>query len=267
MFVVALTRWNQPLESELPALAAALGEQPYDLRMKLVGTLPAYVYRGPDVTRAHHVLGVLQARKHGAVAVDFEHVADAESMVVPRRVRFDLDRLSVEHHAQNTMQSAHLVYAELLAVVHAMQSQATDASHVSTESKVSLGRAALTGGVMWTKSKTTETNTQHTDAEQVLYLFRQSGAEPMLLRQQSIRVEGLGSPARTSLEVFRATIDELRKRAPTALYDNRLLTNKRKAALVSHVAHAKTTTTSHSNASENDLAAHVIALAHLKGQL
>jgi len=264
MFVVAVTRWGTPLEAELPSLAKELGEQAYDLRLKLAGTLPAYAYRGPDLTRAQAVLAIMQRRNHGAVACDVEHVHAAESMLTPRAVVFEPDAVRFE---RGVTQDA-IAYADMLAVVHALETNALDGSQKVTERTVSLGRAALSGGLVVSKSESSEKRTQTRDAEQVLYVFRRSGEDPILLRQQAIRVSGQpGTAPRTSLESFQLAISELRRRAPDALYDNRLLTSKRKTVVASHVVTTTSTTTSHSNASENDLAAHLIALGFLKGQL
>lgn len=264
MFVVAVTRWGTPFEAELPALAKELGEQPYDLRLKLAGVLPAYVYRGADLARAQAVLAIVQRRGHGAVACELERVHEAETMLTPRAVVFEPDAVRFERGVSQDS----ITYTDVLAVVHALETNALDASQKMTERKLSLGRAALSGGLMLSKTETSEKRTLTKDAEQVLYLFRRSGEDPILLRQQAIRVSGqAGVAPRTSLESFQSAIAELRRRAPDALYDNRLLTSKRKATIASHVVTSAATTTSHSNASENDLAAHVIALAFLKRQL
>lgn len=264
MFVTALTRWGQPLEVDLPNLAQELGEQAYDLRLKLGGQLPAYVYRGPDLARAQAVLAILHRRGHGAVACDVDSVHSSDTMLTPRGVHIESECVVVERGVAQDV----LRYDELLAVIHAMETAGVDGLAKTTERKVSLGRAALSGGLLWTKSASTEKKIQSRDAEAVLYLIRLSGQAPILLRQHSIRLSGLSGPTPpTSVEAFHTLVAQLRQRAPDALYDNRLLVSKRKATIAGHVANSTTTTTSLSNASENDLAAHLIALAHLKGQL
>lgn len=264
MFVTAVTRWGQPLEVELPHLAQELGEQAYDLRLKLGGQLPAYVYRGPDLARAQDVLAILQRRGHGAVACDLHSVQSSETMLTPRGVHIEREWVAVERGAtQDTLR-----YDDLLAVIHAMETAGVDGLEKTSERKVSLGRAALSGGLLWTKSTSGEKKIQSRDAEPVLYLIRRSGQDPILVRQHSIRLSGLFGPTPpTSVEGFQTLVAQLRQRAPDALYDNRLLVSKRKATIAGYAVNATTTTTSLSNASENDMAAHLIALAHLKGQL
>lgn len=263
MYVVALTRWGKPLEDELPHLAQALGEQAYDLRLALAGVPPVYVYRGPDLARTQDALLLLQRRGHGAVACELSSVVASSSMLAPRGVTFDGDQVRVSHGV--TTES--VAYSDLLALIHAMEAVEVDSLEKTTTREFSLGRAALSGGLLWSKKKTGEKHEQAREAEPVAYLFRHNGA-PILLRQGSIRLEGEGiAVPRTSVEAFQLCIQELRRRAPQAHYDNRLLTSKRKAKLASHRATSTSVTTSHSNASENDLAAHVIALASLKQQL
>jgi hypothetical protein len=74
VFVVAITRWARPLEEELVELAAIVGEVPYDLRLRLAGTLPAIFGRTSDRQEAIERLGMLRGRGHGAVACDVDRV-------------------------------------------------------------------------------------------------------------------------------------------------------------------------------------------------
>ena len=74
MYVVAITRWAQPLEQEAVVLAPLLGMAAYDLKLRLAGPLPAVFARAPELARARELLAALRARGHGAVACDLARV-------------------------------------------------------------------------------------------------------------------------------------------------------------------------------------------------
>ena len=95
---------------------------------------------------------------------------------------------------------------------------------------------------------------------------RQAYEYHFLLHQ--LRHDGLGDRRQaTRLLNFVAMVEALRARAPHALYDERLLKQRRKSSLSSTAGTAQGRVVTSSNASENDLAAHLLAIGHLKGQL
>ena len=59
----------------------------------------------------------------------------------------------------------------------------------------------------------------------------------------------------------------LRRQVPGALYDDRLLTQKRAAGSLQMLGAAKARTLARSNAGETDLAAHLLAVGHVQQQL
>ena len=74
-----------------------------------------------------------------------------------------------------------------------------------------------------TRDVTTRTDTR----EQVLYLFRRSGAAPWILRERSARYAGLGADLHpTSLENFATTTRLLRAYAPQAIFDERFMVSR-----------------------------------------
>jgi hypothetical protein len=106
------------------------------------------------------------------------------------------------------------------------QTTTTSTSKV-TERKLRPGMAIVTGGLVMSKKSTREVTTRTDTREQVLYLFRRSGAAPWILRERSARYACLGNDLRpTSLENFATTIRLLRACAPLAIFDERLMANR-----------------------------------------
>ncbi len=265
MVIVAITRWGQPVEQEALALAPLSSLAAYDLKLRLAGPLPVVFERVPDAQRARQLLVALRARGHGAVACDLARVASSEQMTSPRSYELGAHAFVALDPAWGQRQ---MPYVDLLALIRANSATIEQSSSISKRKKLSLGRAAMTGGLVMRKSTTTDQRSTAEEREQVLYLIRDNGQDPMLLRERHLRHQGLGALVKpTSLENFGTLVARLRQEAPQALYDDRLVTHRRKTGITQLAGSAAQKVTSSSNASENDLAVHLIAVAHLKGQL
>jgi hypothetical protein len=272
MYIIAVTRWGKPFEEEITDLARLLDAHPYDLRLKLAGRLPVVLARLPDAEQARKLLATLRERTHGAVACDGDKILSSERMVTPRT--FEIGEASVTVD-DPTREPEPLAYSDLLALVHARIETETRITTTSQSRKFSMGRAVMTGGVVLTKKVSKQSRSMENDFEQVLYVFRRSAADPVLLRQNTLRYSGLGSAVgHSSMENFSLLIRTLRERAPQALYDNRLLQRRRQPTMdtlrkggSNTKANLSIESISNSNANEVDLAAYLVALAHHAGQL
>lgn len=244
MYVVALVSLGRPAEEEAPSLATDLGITPYEAGLMLRAALPAVVLRTDARERALDLLGKLRGRNHETVAFDASHVAASDAMAALRSFRFDPDAfVNVATNGSETR----LPYAGLFAIVRATHATSTTTVEKHTERKLSLGRAALTGGLMPTA--TTKKETKHTTEERefVLYLFRNDGP-PWIVRASKTHYEGLGpSRSPSTPENFQQLLKRLRETAPHAIFDERLLSIRG--------------TIDPSSASKMDLLAHVVALS------
>ena len=264
MYVVAVTRWASTLEEEARALAPVLGVAPYDLKLRLGGPLPVVVAREADSARARELLQLLRTRGHGAIACDLAFVPSSQQMPAPRSYRLE-DEAFVGLDPAWGERSVR--YADLLGLVHASAATLVESTTVTKDKKFSLGRAVLTGGLVMRKKTATEKRDSSEQREQVLYLIRQDGRDPMILREQRLRHQGLGARVKpTSLENFATLVALLRERATGALYDDRLFTRPRRASTTSLSGTSTDRLAASSNASDNDLAAHLIVVAHRQGQ-
>jgi hypothetical protein len=279
MYAVALTRWGPPhppgsppdarpaalVEELATALAPHLGRTEYDLRLLLAGALPNVLLRTAEVPRAQELLGVLRAAGHGAVACDLDRVAGSGSLLAPRDFVFEADGFSGTVPGSGPVR---LEYAQVLALVRATHDTSEEITTETKEKKLSLARAAVTGGLSFSKTTTRREHSLRGEREQVLYVFTRSGEGHLLLREQRLRYAGLGERVgRTLLENFNTTVELFCAHAPAAHYDDRLMSQRRRESVVhatSAVGNAQVATT---NAAETDLAAHLIAVACLQGQL
>jgi hypothetical protein len=241
MHLVAITSLGP--NTELGALAAELGTTAYELKLTLAAGLPSVVSVCPDQIRAGAVVSAIERRGHRAVACDRDRILPSSGMVALKDFR--LDEIGL---AADGSRGEHLPYDDVLTLLRATQRTATRETKEVKEKKFSVGRAIATGGLVNRKTTTREVTTQTTTLEQVLYLFRRSGATPWILCERGARYTGLGENLRpTSLENFVTTMRRLRELAPAALYDERLMHSRPIRAVAD-------------GAEATDILAHLIAL-------
>lgn len=272
MYIVAVTRWGKPFDREISDLSEITGIHPYDLRLRLSGTLPVVVAGFSDADKARHLLMTLKERTHGAIAIDLDKVPEPDKMITPKTFEIEDTSIKVTDPARGTEAIA---YEHVLALIHAQQEIETRVTSVNESRKFSAGRAVLTGGLVVTKKSTKETREIKNAYERVVYLFRKPCILACVLRQNRLLYSGLGDRIRhSSVENFSRLVASLRERASEALYDDRLLKRWRPMNLeqvsMSYSTSEKwqsRASVSRSNEFEVALIAHLIAVAHYRGQI
>lgn len=264
MQLVVIARWGAPLESELPALASLLGVAPYDLRLRIAGVPPVVVAR-TDEARAREMVQALRARGHGVVVCDPASVPGLSDHCVPRDFAFGPSALG---GTDATGRPFELPYVEVSALVRASEIASAEQSRTTTVKKLDISRAVMSGGLLPNKKVEHTVRTESETREQVLYAFQRGTGASFLFRETVLHYQGLGAArVATSMQNFLVFVQELRQRSPRAFYDQRFLGQKRKAGVTSVTGRVGDRRVESSNASENDLGAYLLLLAHEQGQL
>jgi hypothetical protein len=218
MFVVAVIALGTPVETEAPLLAGEIGITAYEAGLLLRAPSPAVVLRTEDRARALALLGALRERGHDSVACDTNAVVASADMHVVRSFALDADALADA--------GERLPYGSITAFVRAVHSARVETTEKHTDKKISLGRAALTGGILATKNVASERTRVSEAREHVLYVFA-SSPRPWIVVASRARYDGLGEPLRPmQLENFERFVAVLRERCPGAAFDDRLLAVK-----------------------------------------
>jgi hypothetical protein len=266
MQIVAVTRWNpdRKLEQELPRLANGLGLGLYDARIKLAAPLPIVVGSALSPQAARERLELFRSLGHGAVACEVETILAPESMLLARGFELGDAALAIDAAKGRIT----VDYPQILGIVRAFELSSETQTLQIKEDKLALGRALLTGGLMTKKSVTREEVHASTERQRTAYLFHAAAGAPVLLKEHSLRYDGLG-PLRgvSTHQSFQSLMACLRERTPGALHDERLLTHRRHADLSAVRGVSADRAISTSNAGSNALAAQVLLLAHAQGQL
>jgi len=254
--VVALAELATAVEAEAVALAADLGTTAYEERLKLAAGLPAIVLSSADPAPAYALHAKLRARRHGAVCCDAAAVVSSGAMVPLRRFTFEPDALVAPD-----VPGARLPYGDILGIFRASHQTRTETRAEGTTKQFSAGRALLTGGLVLTKSVSRDEKSVTQEREQICYLFRAGGDTPWLLRERGTQYAGLGAEVGpSSAQNFVTTMARLRKLAPGAVYDERLMNPRNAPSRLTRSGSGSGETVGVSSASGVDLVAHLMAL-------
>lgn len=256
MYVVAITVLGTSIEDEAAALARDLETTAYEERLLLNGGLPAVVLKSQDRAAAEKLLGKIVARGHQAVACDASAVVPSDRMTLLRHFAFEPDAVVL------TDREARLPYSDIIAILRATHRTRTETESEVKSKQFSMGRALLSGGLMLRKNVAGKERAISSETEQVLYLFRGSGAEPWLLRERAANYSALVEDlAPSSAQNFLKTIARFRELAPDATFDDRLTAPRPVSSRVSRSVSAKSESFAVSSSGGVDLLAHVIALS------
>lgn len=218
MYVVAIAKLAEPTGA-LGELAAELGTTLYELKLTLNAGLPAIVLLTVDAALAANAVAAIERCGHHAVSADRRDIMPSSALTKMVDLRFEADALR-----SGTARDERLPYADIFALLRATQRTEEESTREEKERKFRPAMALATGGLVLSKTKTRQVVTHIESREQVLYLFPRADGTPWILREYTARYAGLGSElAPSSLENFKTTISWLRKRAPKAVYDERLL--------------------------------------------
>lgn len=218
MYVVAIH--GPRSEAGAEPLAAITGRALAEARARLrvPGTGPLVVSVLHDRAQAVDVARRLKAAGFQVIAVGPEHVETDAARIVARTASLDGHTLTVVPR-QGEAVPVHLGAVSLL-VFGISVSVHTDVREEKA-SKLSLGRAALTGGLVSRKTVVRKVTTAEQARERFIYL-RTPGLPTIALREGSLQGAGEGEHA-TRAGRFAQLMADLRRLCTGAIIDDRLL--------------------------------------------
>jgi hypothetical protein len=220
--VVAILSLSGSVDAAVVSLAEGLGTTAYELRLTLAAGFPAVVLVTADDARAADTARAIQAKGHRVAVCDRTEVTPSARMTELRDFRLSPSALAATATGTET-----LPFTDICALLRATHRSTTVTTQEVKERKLRPAMAIATGGMILSKTTTKEVTSRAEDRQQVLYLFRKSGASPWILRERNARYAGLGPDLRpTSLENFATSIRKLRELCPRAVYDERLVNTR-----------------------------------------
>jgi hypothetical protein len=212
MFAVAIIELATSVEEEASVLAGEVRSSAYDLRMRLAGLLPAIVLLTSDASEANAVLRGIRLRGHGVVGCDLNRLIPSTSMVPMHHFVLDDAGMRADRESRDV-----LPYKSIQSLLHAAHPELHQV----------IGHEMVYAGPRQ-GMKRQETITSEHDAPQSLYVFRNDGETPWILREREAHYDALGALAGpVQHQNFLAAIHVLRARAPHAHFDDRLAVHPR----------------------------------------
>lgn len=255
MDLVAIVTLKTAVETEAPLLAASLGTTVYETALMLRIPSPVVVLRTDDRQKALALATALRSRGHEVVACDQAAIATGDSLPQVRGFALASEGISI---ARSDGQSVDVPWPAFAAFVRAVHRVRTESIEKTSHQKLDLGRAAMTGGILMTKTEKRTTRQAADEREPVLYAFRHDGS-PLLFRQTRVKWEGLGADLRpVAHENFNTLVRLLREATPRTPFDDRLCAPRPADLRERAGAHGAV---SASSAEGVDQLAHVVAMS------
>lgn len=223
MYLVAIAELNGTIEScDLMALAADLETTAYELRLLLNAGFPAVVKVTADPAQARAVAAAIARHRHVPILCDRDKTVASAQMTTLRHFDLTPTALVAEHGAPDACP-----FDDIAVMLRATHRTTRETVEQVKERQLQPVMAIATGGLILSKKVTKDVTTTTTNREQVLYIFRRGMNAPWILRERVASYVTLGTAmGPSSFENFTKTITELRKRAPQAAYDERLVAGR-----------------------------------------
>jgi hypothetical protein len=232
MWVVAVRKLDGPEPHRVAAIASALGLTPYEARARAQGPAPRVVGTFGQQAPAEVAAALLEAAGLQPIVFGDEQVESdrrrlsARTFVLgPSAARFVL----------RDGRSFDVAGTGITLLLRGTRIYRDERTEVTTQRKLSVGKAVLTGGLLLTSEKKKET-TISTEVREGFLIVYAPGSPDVILGESSVLYDGLG-PAMgpTRAANFLRLVTEMRNRASTAVYDERLLTRAGQAQVLGGV--------------------------------
>lgn len=227
MHLVVIHGWQQDDGETAKIIAASCGIIVFEARQKIAGGGPVVLTSFGDATIAKGLATTLTQAGVPALVIDSDVVRSSKQPFLVHRFTFgsaSLQAESVSGECRDIEYSA----IELLLVATGISGQTQSTSSV-TERKFSLAKTMLSGGMPMTKKVTTQVSVREEERGEILSLYPREQRALCFVRA-AMKYDGLGSAQQLTRDLnFNYLKTEVQRRAPQAIYDDRLL---RRAPLV-----------------------------------
>jgi hypothetical protein len=222
MHIVAIDRVPAELSGLIPVLAHGTGKSNYEARSRLLAgqTGPAVIAAFADPEAADRLAAMLEELGLVTARFDTERLARHDLDSAMRSFELGSRALAL---TEPSSPAREIPFAEVTLLLRATRVRHTIEKKKASRQQLALGRALATGGLLSTRTVTTQRTSTTTHSEELLLIYT-GPREPVALYESQLRYQGLKDamqPSRTAN--FAYLCSELRRRAPAATWDDRLL--------------------------------------------
>ncbi len=230
MLVLAIynLRGNEALLAR--ELAAVLQRTVYEAssRVRAPGGGPSVIARFADPRAARDAAALLRTRGFDTLLLGEEEIEDDARRFLVRGFELRAEELTVESNGARLA----VRYQDVELLVRGIRIVLHEPAAPPPTRKLSLMRAALSGGLMLTKPVRPPRQPPVEEREGFLHLYAR-GMPPLAWREGRLNYRSLGKALLPSRHAnFAEVVTELRRRCPAAAYDERLATRAGQAQLL-----------------------------------
>jgi hypothetical protein len=222
MHIVAIHNLPEDKEALAPTLAAVLGSTVYEAlsRLKSSGKGPLVVGVSAAITPSEDLVMKLTHGGFNAILLKEDEFDIEARQFVVRKFSLSENMLLVESRREESLA---VTYSNIDLIIRGTSIAQTTATETVKEKKFDPGMALLTSGLKMTK--TTERAIESTAQTREGFLLLYAGdLKTLLFRESGLLYDSLGSYRKsTSQGNFSYLLEELRRRCPEAVYDDRLI--------------------------------------------
>jgi len=206
-----------PRVDALSLVASSTGISLSDVKLRLTGTLPRVLLSHTDAQHVQTLAAELE--KHGLVTIvcDPAEAPGDRDRIVARQLELSSDGFV----AIDRTLTRHPVAGDAVALLQrGWRLTATTGTVTTTERKVALGRAVLSGGLLLTK-KVQKSSVQVSESREAFLLVERLGSEPdVILYERQLDYRFLGASIQpAAYGNLTLTVDRIRTLAPRAPLD------------------------------------------------
>jgi hypothetical protein len=254
MHVVVIHGWKEETTELVQALAVSLGIMAYEMRQRMIGGGPAVVANFADPQKARSMAAKLNQSGVATLTIDADAVRGTADRFVVRR--FEMKERSLHIEASDG-QCAEIAYEDIDLLLPGTRIRGQSETKTVTESKFSLGRTILSGGIPMTKKVERQEEVSTEERDNILCLYA-GERPPVIFSQSGLSYDGLGADMKLSRELnFAYLKSELRRLCPAAGYDDRLLNRLGQVRILGSAQNPETNL---------DLAFHILARSLRRGR-
>jgi hypothetical protein len=220
--IAAIHNLSQNKEALAETLAAALGATVYEAlsRLRSPGTGPFVVGVFAAIGPAEELLKRLRAGGFEAALLKEDEIETEAAGFIVRKFRFSSEALIVESREEESLA---VDYSSMDLIIRGASIEQSTVTETVKERKFDPGMALLTSGLKMTKTteKTIESTAQTREGFFYLYAGDQ---QTLIFREGGLAYDSLGIAMQPTRQAnFDYVIEELRRRSPEVIYDDRLL--------------------------------------------
>lgn len=231
MYIAAIHGLGQDRETHAAVLASALGITMYEAlsRLRSPGNGPFTVGVFADQQRAMQVEEKLRSAGFSAVVLTDAEITAARCPLIARKFELSGKELAV---VSESGQSLGIPFQDIRLIVRGTGIVRGSTTETVKTKSLSLGRAVMSSGLMITKTTKTVQEIATEERTGFFNLYAE-GAQVIVFRESGLFYDSLGPALQPSRALnFNYLIAELRRLAPDAQYDERLLTRPAQIALL-----------------------------------